>query len=150
KRSADRHAHRTIDRDPAQHARVEKLALAAADLPDALVGALPVRAHPVDQPAHVAPQVVRDRLTVLVEQIDRVEQLAVDVELELGDRAVADPDRTRAHVAVEMRQLLFREILAAIDTVHDLERAVGLELLATSLYPLHERRGFFGETETHQ
>ena len=42
-------------------------------------------AHPVDQAAQVGPQVVRDRRAVLVVQVHRVHELAVDVELQLLD-----------------------------------------------------------------
>ena len=43
--------------------------------------------------AQVDPGVVGDRLAVLVVEVHRVDQLAVDVELELVGGAVADPHR---------------------------------------------------------
>jgi hypothetical protein len=43
---------------PAHQARAEELPGAAANLPDALVGLLPVPAEPVDQAAEIRPQVV--------------------------------------------------------------------------------------------
>jgi len=52
----------------------------------------------------VPPAVVPDRGGVLVVQVHRVHQLAVDVELELRIGPVADPHRPRAAVAVEVRQ----------------------------------------------
>ena len=39
----------------------------------------------------------------------------------------------RAHVALEVRQRLLGQLVAAVDAVHDLERAVGLELAAARL-----------------
>ena len=99
---------------------------AAAHLPDALVLALPVVADPVDHAADPQPRVVADRLAVLVEQIDRVQQLAVDVELQLVVGAVADPHRTRAHVAVEVIEHLLGQVLLAVDAVHDLQAGVRL------------------------
>ena len=61
------------------------------DLPNAFVLAPPVVAHSVDQPAEMPPEVVRDGGAVLVVEADCVHQLAVDIELELVVRAVADP-----------------------------------------------------------
>ena len=119
-------ADRAIDRHPAHHARVEELLPPAAHLPDALVGLAPVLAHPVDQPDDVHPRVVRDRRAVLVVQVHRVHQLAVDVELEVRVGGVADAHRARAHVALEVRQRLLGQLVAAVDAVHDLQRAVGL------------------------
>lgn len=69
-----------------------------ACLPDAVVRLLPVLADPVDQRREVHPVVVADELAVTLKrlplgEIDRVEQLAVDVELHLPGGVVADPDR---------------------------------------------------------
>ena len=65
----------------------------APHLPDALVFSLPVLAHVVEQPAEMLPQLVGNRPAVLVREVHRVHELAVDVELELFVRRVADPDR---------------------------------------------------------
>ncbi len=53
--------------------------------------------------------------------VERVEHLAVDVELELLARRVADPHRARALVAGEPRQLVLRQPPLAGDAVHDLD-----------------------------
>ena len=94
----------------------------AADLPDALVGLIPVLADPVDDPRQVHPGLVRDGRGVLVVEVDRVDQLAVDVELELVGGPVPDPHRTRASVALEVVEDLLRQLGAAVDPVHDLQR----------------------------
>ena len=66
--------------------------LAAAGLPDALVGLVPVLAQPVEHAPQVCPSVsVQIGCTVLVVQVDRVDQLAVDVELELVRRRRCRP-----------------------------------------------------------
>jgi len=69
------------------------MAAPTAGSPDAVVLSLPVVADPVDQAPQRNPQVVGDQRAVLVVQVDRVQELAVDVELELADGIVADPDR---------------------------------------------------------
>ena len=75
---------------------------AAARLPDPLVGLVPVLADPVHDPYDRDPGVVVERRSVLVVEVERVDELAVDVELELLGRAVADPHRRRAAVALEV------------------------------------------------
>ena len=84
----------------------------------------PVLAHPVEQPLDRAPHVVRERRAVLVVQIDRVHQLAVDVELQVLAGGVADAHRPRAAVAVEVVELDLGELVTAVDAVHHVERAV--------------------------
>jgi hypothetical protein len=79
----------------------------AAHFPDALVLPAPVAGHPIDQLAEVLPGIVADRGGVLVVQVGRVHQLAIDVQLQLLVGGVPDPDRLRPHVAVEVRQFLF-------------------------------------------
>src|SRR5262249_26497135 len=66
-----------------------------APLPDPLVLRPPVVAPPVHQPPQPHPAVVADRLDVLVVEVDGVHQLAIDVDLELTVRPVADPHRPR-------------------------------------------------------
>ena len=58
-----------------------------------------------------------------VVEVDRVHELAVDVELELPGRGVADPHRRRAPVAVQVAQLPLGQLGAPVDAVHDLQRA---------------------------
>ena len=94
KRPSIREADGPVDRHPAHHPRVEELPAPTSDFPDALVRFSPVRAHPVDQPDQVHPRVVPDRRSILVIQVDRVHQLAVDVELEMGVSGIADAHGT--------------------------------------------------------
>ena len=69
------------------------------------------------------PAVVADGRDVLVVQVDRVHQLAVDVQLELPVGGVADPHRPRAAVAVQVVELLLGQVGPAVDAVHELQRA---------------------------
>ena len=55
---------------------------------------------------------------------DRVEHSPEDVVLALVEGAVADPHRTRARVAREVVARGLGQVPAAVDPVHDLERAV--------------------------
>ena len=141
-----------FDRDPAHQPGVGEVLAAAAGLPDALVGLVPVLADPVDDPGEVLPGVVVDRGAVLVVEVDGVDQLAVDVELELVGGAVADPHRRRAAVALEVVEHLLGELGAAVDPVHDLQRArlAGRGVAEAVGEPVHERRRLLGEPEAQQ
>ena len=91
-------------------------------------------------------------VAVLVEQVHRVDQLAVDVELELVGRAVPDPDGRRAPIALEVVEHLLGNLGAPVDGVHDLE---GAGLVADALaeavrQPVHEAGGLVGEAEPEQ
>ena len=70
---------------------------------------------------------IADPILVLVE---RVEQLAVDVELPLTPRSVADPDGRGIAPAPQVGELTLGQVVLAPDAVHDLER-VGLTGTAT-------------------
>ena len=59
---------------------------------------------------------------LLAVEVQRVEQLAVDVELGLVPGAVADPHRARVAPAAQVRQLALGQVVLAADPVHDLQR----------------------------
>ena len=61
---------------------------------------------------------------LLVVEVQRVEQLAVDVELCLAPGAVADPDGRRVAPPAQVRQLALGEVVLAADPVHDLQRVL--------------------------
>ena len=63
---------------------------------------------------------------------------------------VADAHRPRAHVAGQVVERLLGELVAPVDPVHDLERAVRVELGAARLDPAHERAGFLGVAQAHE
>ncbi len=64
---------------------------------------------------------------MLVVEVDRVHQLAIDVQLQLVVGAVADPDRTRAAIAVQVIQGLLGQVASPVYPVHQLQGAVGFE-----------------------
>ena len=78
------------------------LDIAAARFPHAGVIAVPILDHPFDHLDDVVPRVAADACTVFVEQVDRVDELAVDVQLQLIDRGVADPHRLGAAIPAQV------------------------------------------------
>ena len=117
---------RAVERDPAHQPGVGEALAAAAGLPDALVGRLPVLADPVDHVGDADPLlVVHEPAAGALHHVGGVEQLAVDVELELAGGAVSDSHRGGAHVALEVRELELGKVRAAVDPVHQLQRAGG-------------------------
>src|SRR5690606_10368058 len=84
----------------------------AAGLPDALVGLVPVQAHPVDQGAELVPVVAGDRVAPRVVEVDGADERPVDVELELVGGGVADPYRRGAPIALQMIELLLGQVAA--------------------------------------
>src|SRR5439155_22126465 len=111
-----------VERDPGHHLRIHEVSRLAADLPDALVGLLPLVEHGAAGTTQEIPEDVVDLAPVLAVEPGRVEELAEHVELELGGGSVADPHRPRPPIPLEMVELdLGQEALAA-DSIHDLER----------------------------
>ena len=100
----------------------------------------------------LGPAGVADPDPVPVGEPDRVQHLAVDVELELVGGAVADPHRPGAGVALEVVEGLLVQVGGAVDPVHDLQRPGPLAglLLDPVAQPAHERRGLLGEPESEQ
>ena len=77
---------------------------------------------------------------------------AVDVELELLGRAVADPHRERTPIALPVVERLLDQVRASVDPVHDGQRRgtagwTGLEPVA---HPSAERRSLLGVAQTQQ
>ena len=98
----------------------------------------------------MGPQVVGDGGAVLVVEVDGVHELAVDVELQLVVGAVAEPDRARAAVAVEVIQGLLRQVLPSVYPVHELQRPVGFGPLAARFQPVHEPLRLFREPDAQE
>ena len=108
-------------------------------------------AEPVDQADRVQPGLVPHPQAVRVGEIDRVQRLAVDVELQLAGRAVADPHRARSPVALEMVEDLLVEVGRPVDAVHDLKRRRPFRgLLDPGVEPLQKRPRLVGEAQTEQ
>jgi hypothetical protein len=108
-----------------------------------------VPAQPVEPLRQARPQVIGDR-DLLVVEVHRVHDLAVDVELPLPDGAVTDPDRLGAVIALQVTERHLGDVVAAVDRVHDHHIAFRGGLLAPLLQPVHEARRLLEETEPHQ
>ena len=119
----------------------------ASHLPDAGVGLAPDAADEVgdagESPAGLA---VQPPAGLRVDQRG-LEQVAVDVELGLLGGVVADPDRARAPVAVELQRALGCA-LAAVEAVEDLQARVGQ--LRRVQQPPEERLGLARAAELQQ
>ena len=82
-----------IERDPVHELRVEEVPGAAAHLPDPFVDVLPAQHRPVGDVREERAELRVDLDPQLRDLSRRVDQLAVDVELGLVPRAVADAHR---------------------------------------------------------
>jgi hypothetical protein len=85
---------------PAHEPAIGEVLPTAAGLPDALVGLVPMLAHPVGELGELDPAGMADPESMPVGQPDRVQQLTVDVQLELVGGPVANPDRLGAGIAL--------------------------------------------------
>jgi hypothetical protein len=92
-----------------------------ARLPDAVVGLLPHALDVLDQRPPARPQPSVDRAEALGGQEGDAGHLAVDVQLELLARRVADPHRPGVLVPRQVGQLELGQAALAADPVHDLE-----------------------------
>src|SRR6185437_15189105 len=106
-------AHRAIDRDPGHDLRVGEVATAAADLPDAVIRALPYLVDMVQQSHCRHQRLVAAGHAHLAPDIDGVHDLAEDIELELAGGGIADTHRLGALVARQLVQLELGEPPAA-------------------------------------
>ena len=93
-------------------------------LPHTRVGLHPAPGRGVGEVRHEGLDLRMEVAQVLAVEPQRVEQLAVDVELHLIPGAVADADRARLAPATQVRQLALREVVLTADAVHDLQRAL--------------------------
>ena len=90
-----------VERHPRHHLRVGEVLARAPHLPDALVGLLPRGCAGSRGPSPRATTRRRRARARPAALVERVEDLAVDVQLELLRRGVADPHRRRVLVAGE-------------------------------------------------
>src|SRR5262249_58815544 len=116
-----------IERDPGHDLGKGEMARLAAHLPDLLVGFAPRLFQMLHQRDLQRPARRRRVEAVLARLIERIHQLAVNVELELTVSIVTDAYRARPFVPRQPRQLPFGEPALAANAVHDLNllRAAG-------------------------
>ena len=115
---------RAVEGNPAHQLRRDVVLGLAPCLPDSLVGLLPDLRGALRLRLHDRPQPTRQPLAAPGVQEDRVEHGSEDVVLTLVEGAVADPDRPCALVPGEVVARRLGEVAAAVDSVHDLQRAV--------------------------
>src|SRR5215211_8264257 len=94
----------------------------AAHLPHPRIGLRPAPGGGVREIRHERLDLGVEVAQLLPVEPERVEQLAVDVELNLVPCAVADPDRPRLPPPTQVGKLALGEVVLASDAVHDLER----------------------------
>ena len=117
-------AKRAVQRHPAHHLGVRELQGPAAHLPDAGVGLAPDAADEVGDAGEPPAGLAVQPPTVLRVDQRGLQQVAVDAQLGLPGGLVADPDRARAPVAVQLQRALGRT-LTAVEAVEDLQVRVG-------------------------
>jgi hypothetical protein len=93
----------------------------APDLPDAVVAIAPVLGDVVGDPRDLLAGIAVEPAALPRVDRHRLEHCAVEVELNLVGRAVADPDRRRAAVAGQLRYLELIRVHRAVDPVEDLQ-----------------------------
>lgn len=94
RRELAREADATVERDPGHHFGRDEVLGLAADLPNAVIGLVPALTDDLDDAAEKLPEGQADLTAVTVVEPGGVEQVAVGVELELGERGIADADRS--------------------------------------------------------
>ena len=99
-----------VERDPAHDLAADVVVGLAAHLPDALVGPPPDLGRAARLVLDHRPEPRRVVAVLLLMQVDRVEDGAVDVVLALVEGAVADPDGPRPLVAGQVVERLLLEL----------------------------------------
>src|SRR5581483_6938070 len=102
---------------PAHHLRLREVLRGAADLPDSAVGAAPDVADQIGDATEHGAGVLVDGVSAATIQPRSLEQISVDIELELFERAVADAHRPRTSVARQRRDIALDGVRSAIEPV---------------------------------
>ena len=92
----------------------------AAALPDAVIGLVPDFRQMLKNIAFQRPGAFVKFQLSHARLMERIDQFAVNIELQLGVRGVTDPDRLRAIIAGQPARLPFQQPPVAHDAVHDL------------------------------
>ena len=100
---------------------MHELSPAAAHLPHAVVGIAASAASSHSSTCVATSSPLARRHAELLGTVDRVDQFAVDVELQLSGRRVADTNGGGTFVSRQPRKLVFVEPPLSPDAVHDLD-----------------------------
>src|SRR6185437_9041704 len=114
-------AHSAIERHPGHQGGMGVTARRPADFPDAGIGLRPAAFEMIEQHFLDALRIVLGLDVVQRRQIERVHDLAEDVELLLGVGGIADADRRAALEAGEPGELVLVEAPLTADPIHDLD-----------------------------
>jgi hypothetical protein len=115
---------RTIERDPAHHLGLGEVRRGAADLPDARVELGPRCAHEVGGRGEAHSSAVVEAATGVRVEPRGLQQMSVDVELQLGPRGIADPNRLGTAVAGHGQHAL-AVLLATVEAVEHVDARMG-------------------------
>ena len=115
------------------------------------VGRFLIRGQLTQELPNVDPLIPSCGLSVLVVEVDGIQQFSVDVELLVERSSVAYSDRLAAPVPVKMREIDFGNVCFASDSKHDGKAAIGAAGLQDALADeLHVSIGLFLEAEPQQ
>ena len=137
-----------IERDPGHHLRRDIMRAVAAPLPDAVIRLVPYFGQMLQHRAFQVPGPFIELQLGHARLVKRVDQLAIDIELQLGMRGIADPDRLRAFIAGQPARFPFQQAALAHDAVHDLH--IGRRARHRAQQPIVPGRGFLGVAAVHQ
>src|SRR5919202_3312225 len=140
----------SLQSDPAHELGGDEVSSAPPNLPDSLVFEPPVLAEPIQNLVQALPQVVVEWRPVLVVEVGGVQHGPVQVELGLLVSGIAEPYRTRALVAGEVREVGLLDFFAAVDAVEGLKQAIGALGVAAVAQPAHEVSRLLVKTDGDQ
>src|SRR5262249_38183783 len=106
---------RAVERHPTHQLRVHEVTRLAPDLPDALILLTPTRTRGIRVVGEEAPRLGADPLELIRETMRGIEQLAVDVELTLRPRAVADTHGRAVAPPAQVREFALGEVALATE-----------------------------------
>src|SRR5205823_9855482 len=112
---------RAVEPNPEHHLREEVTARPAPRFPDAGIVHLPVFEDVIHNTEQNLPSRLGQLLPRLPRRVGGLDELAVDVELELLDGGVADPDGLRPTVALQLVEYKLGHAVLGVDRVHHLK-----------------------------
>ena len=137
-----------VERDPCHHLRRYVMLAVTAALPDATVRLVPDLGQMIQHDAFQIPRTFVELQLGHARLMECVDQLAIDIELQLRMRGIADPHRQRAFIPRQPVRLPFQQAALTHDAVHDLHmrRRAGHR----AQQPIVPAQGFLGVAAVHQ
>src|SRR3974377_2352856 len=125
--------------------------LTIAHLPEPRVRTLPILADPVQAAANPDPRIVRDGAHVLVIQVERIHELAIDIKLELRNGCIADAYRGRSPISLPVVQTLLRNLAVSVNGEEHWNRLIRAEVLGCATFnPIHEPCSLFSKANAEE